>query len=465
MKKVSKIKLTSIKKVKTPLLIDPLNGNLFKTIISFAIPIMLTGVLQLAFNAADMIIVGQAEGADPVGQVGATSSLINLIVNLFIGFSVGVSVCVSREYGAKNSENVEKYVHTAIATAIIGGIFCTLVGVIGARYFLTLMNTPITHIDGATLYMRIYFLSMPASMIYNFGAAILRSLGNSRTPLLILASSGLVNVMFNFIFVNFLGLAVEGVAIATVISQYVSLIWILIYLSKADGPHRLILKKISFTPKCLKSIVAIGLPAGISGSLFSLSNVVVQSSINSFGGVVVNGNTASSNIEGFIYTASNSFHQTAITFVGQNRGAGKLDRILKCVWVCLIYSMIFEVVLATLSIVLRETLLGIYIKNSEKAISIGIMRLMYVGIPHFLCGMMDVINGAVRGMGYSFSPMLISLTCACFFRIVWIWTVFKAFPTLEMIYIVYPISWLLCAVCLSLLFAFIYRSTKKKLQL
>ncbi|MBQ8742758.1 MAG: MATE family efflux transporter [Clostridia bacterium] len=423
---------------------------------------MLTGILQLAFNAADMIIVGQAEGADPVGQVGATGALINLIVGLFTGFSVGVSVCVSREYGAKNYENVSKYVHTSIATAIVGGVVCSLVGLIGARYFLTLMSTPATHIDGASLYMRIYFLSMPASMVYNFGAAILRSLGNSKTPLLILSTSGVINVLFNLMFVNLFGLAVEGVAIATVISQYVALVWMLIYLSRVDGPHRLVFKKIAFIPKCLKSIVTIGLPAGISGSLFSLSNVVVQSSINSFGGVVVNGNTAASNIEGFIYTASNSFHQTAITFVGQNRGAGKFDRILKSLWICLMYSFIFEVSLALISVSFREALLGIYIKDSEKAIAVGVMRLMLIGIPHFLCGAMDVMNGVLRGMGYSLSPTLISLTCACFFRVVWISTVFKAIPRLETVYVIYPISWALCIICLSVLFIFAYRSSKKK---
>ena len=274
-KPVIKISHAEIKRKATKL-INPLNGNLFKSILSFAIPIMLTSLLQLAFNAADMIIVGQAKGSDPVGQVGATNSLINLIVNFFIGLSVGVSVNVSREYGAGNKEGVKKYVHTATAVSAVAGLICTVIGIAGAKYMLSLMGTPETHIAGATLYMQIYFLAMPATMIYNFGAAILRSIGNSKTPLVILSSAGIINVVFNLLFVHVFGLAVEGVAIATVISQYVAVIWLLIYLAKADGPHKLDLKKIGFDRKCLRSIISIGLPAGISSTLFSLSNVVVQ---------------------------------------------------------------------------------------------------------------------------------------------------------------------------------------------
>ncbi|MBE6608024.1 MAG: MATE family efflux transporter [Ruminococcaceae bacterium] len=425
---------------------------------------MLTGILQLAFNAADIIIVGQAAGSDAVGQVGATNSIINLIVNMFIGFSVGVSVSVSREYGAGNHQNVNKLVHTAVATAIVGGIVCSIIGFFGARYFLTLMQTDLIHIDGSTLYMKIYFLSMPASMMYNFCSAILRALGNSKTPLVILTSAGVVNVIFNLFFVYAFGMAVEGVALATVISQYVAMVWILIYLTKAEGPHKLNLKKVSFDQKSLKSIIVIGFPAGIYGSLFSLSNVVIQSSVNSFGNIVVNGNAAAASIEGFIYTASNSFHQAAITFIGQNRGAGKYDRILKSLGVCVIYSFVFEVILAFITYTFGELLLGIYIKDSSAAIMTGIIRISVIGIPHFLCGIMDVVNGALRGLGASTSPTVISLICACGFRIVWIYTIFERYKTISMLYLVYPISWGVSTVFLTALFFALYFSKLKKFK-
>lgn len=444
--------------------IDPLSGNLFKSILAFAIPIMITGILQLTFNAADIIIVGQAAGSDAVGQVGATGSIINLIVNVFIGFSVGVSVSVSREYGAGNHKNVNKLVHTAVATALIGGIICGLVGFFGARYFLTLMNTDLIHIDGSTLYMKIYFLAMPASMMYNFCSAILRALGNSKTPFVILTSAGVVNVVFNLFFVHVCGMTVDGVALATVISQYIAMVWILIYLSKVDGPHKLNLKKVCFDKKSLKSIITIGFPAGIYGSLFSLSNVVIQSSVNSFGNIVVNGNAAAASIEGFIYTASNSFHQAAITFIGQNRGAGKYDRILKSLGVCAIYSLIFEFALAFITYTLSKPLLGIYIKDSSAAIMTGIIRIGAIGIPHFICGLMDVVNGALRGLGASTSPTIISLLCVCGLRVVWIYTVFERYRTLSMLYLVYPVSWAITTFFLTALFFILYFIKLKKFR-
>ncbi len=460
---MSKISL-SINAAKKPSkkLVDPLEGNLFVSIIRFTVPIMLTGLLQLAFNAADLIVVGQARGSNALGQVGATGTIINLIVNLFIGFSVGVNVGVSREYGAKDYKKVADFVHTAVATALVGGIVCGIVGFFGARQFLTLMSTPLEHIDGSTLYMKIYFLAMPASMVYNFCSAILRSLGNSKTPLVILSTAGVINVIFNLIFVIAFGMGVDGVAWATVISQYVAMFWIVVYLMRVDGPHKLTLKKISFEKKSLASIIAVGFPAGISGSLFSISNVIIQSSINSFGNIVVNGNAAASNIEGFIYTASNSIHQTAITFVGQNRGAGKYDRILKSLGICALYSFVAECLLAAVTFALAEPLLGIYVSDSQAAIMTGIIRISIINIPHFLCGLMDVINGALRGMGASLSPTLITLTCACGFRIVWIYTVFQKYSTITMLYIIYPITWGISSFFLALLFFGIFFSKKKK---
>ncbi len=452
----------SIEKKKPDRLIDPLNGSLFKTIIAFAIPVMLTGLLQLAFNAADMIIVGRFVGSAAVGQVGATGSLINLLVNLFIGFSVGVSVGVSKEYGAKNNEKISKYIHTSVAIAAIAGILCCIVGLNLSRQLLELMGTPESHLDGSTLYMNIYFLAMPATIIYNFGSAALRALGDSKTPLIILTSAGVINVLFNVLFVCAFSMSVEGVAMATVISQYVAMIWILLHLSRSEGPQKLYLRKIRFDKDCTRSIIAIGLPAGISGTLFSLSNVVAQSSINIFGGTVINGNAAASNIEGFIYTMSNAFHQAAITFIGQSRGAGKYDRILKSLGVCLVYSLGFEIVFGLLTYVFREQLLGIYIKDSQASIMLGAMRITILGLTHFFCGTMDVINGALRGLGVSLSPTLISLTTACGFRILWIATIFDRYRTITMIYIMYPVSWALSIVALASLFLAIYSSQLKK---
>ncbi len=452
----------SIESKKRGRLIDPLNGNLFKTILAFAIPVMLTGLLQLAFNAADMIIVGRFVGSAAVGQVGATGALINLLVNLFIGFSVGVSVGVSKEYGAKNSEKISKYIHTSIAVAIVAGILCFIVGLSLSRQLLVLMGTPESHLDGSTLYMSIYFIAMPATIIYNFGSAALRALGDSKTPLLILSSAGVINVIFNFIFVCFFNMSVDGVATATVISQYIAMVWILIHLSRSEGPQRLCLRKIRFDSECTKSIIAVGLPAGISGTLFSLSNVVAQSSINIFGGTVINGNAAASNIEGFIYTTSNAFHQAAITFIGQNRGAGKYDRILKALGVCLVYSLGFEIVLGLITYIFKEQLLGIYIKDSQASIMLGAMRMTILSLSHFLCGTMDVINGSLRGLGVSLSPTLISLTTVCGFRILWLSTVFDRYRTIPMIYIMYPVSWALSVVALASLFFAIYSSQLKK---
>ncbi len=461
-KKISHTKTVSDTRIKQQ--IDPLNGNLFKSILAFAIPVMLTGILQLAFNAADIIIVGQAAGSDTVGQVGATGSIINLIVNVFIGFSVGVSVSVSREYGAGDHQNVNKLVHTAVGTALVGGIVCSMVGFFGARYFLELMQTDPMHIDGSTLYMKIYFLAMPASMMYNFCSAILRALGNSKTPLVILTSAGVVNVLFNLFFVHVCGMAVEGVALATVISQYIAMVWVLIYLSKVRGPHKLNLREVRFDKQSLKSIILIGFPAGIYGSLFSLSNVIIQSSINSFGNIVVNGNAAAGSIEGFIYTASNAFHQAAITFIGQNRGAGKYDRILKSLGVCVVYSLMFEIVLAAISYIFSAPLLKIYIKDSSAAIMTGTIRITIVGIPHFLCGLMDVVNGALRGLGASTSPTIISLICACGLRVVWIYTMFARHKTISMLYLVYPISWGVSTFFLAALFFALYYAKLKKFR-
>ena len=464
-KQVEKISHTkSLPRTRTKKQIDPLNGNLFKSIFAFAIPVMLTGLLQLTFNAADIIIVGQAAGSDAVGQVGATGSIINLIVNMFIGFSVGVSVSVSREYGAGNHQNVSKLVHTAVATAVVGGIICAFVGFFGARYFLELMQTDLMHIDGSTLYMKIYFLAMPASMVYNFCAAILRAIGNSKTPLIILTSAGVVNVIFNIFFVTACGMSVDGVALATVISQYIAMVWVLIYLAKESGSHKLSFKEIRFDKQSLKSIILIGFPAGIYGSLFSLSNVIIQSSINSFGNIVVNGNAAAGSIEGFIYTASNAFHQAAITFIGQNRGAGKYDRILKSLGVCAFYSFIFEVVLAAITYFFSVPLLGIYIKDSSAAITTGVIRITMIGIPHFICGLMDVVNGALRGLGASTSPTIISLICACGFRIVWIYTMFARYRTISMLYLVYPISWAVSTFFLTVLFFSLYYAKLKKFK-
>ena len=418
------------------------HGPLFSKIIMFAIPLILSGVLQLLFNAADIVVVGRFTGSHALAAVGSTSSLINLLVNLFIGVSVGANVLLGKFCGAQDYKNASETVHTAIYIAIWGGVIMIFAGLILARPLLELMGTPMDVIDLSVLYMRIYFIGMPAFMIYNFGAAILRAVGDTKRPLYFLTVAGVVNVLFNLLFVIVFKMGVAGVALATIISETISAGLIILSLMQSDGILRLHLKEMKFHKDKVAGMLKIGLPAGLQGMIFNISNVLIQSSVNSFGSVVMAGNTAASNIEGFVYTSMNAIYQTSLSFTSQNMGAKQYHRIDKILLQCLGVVTAVGLVLGVGAFLCGHTLLGIY-SSSEDVITHGISRLSVVSASYFLCGIMDVMVGSLRGMGYSIMPMLVSLTGACLFCVIWIFTIFQMEHTLFSLYISYPISWIL----------------------
>lgn len=436
--------------------IDMCNGPLLGKIMIFYVPLMLSGVLQLLFNAADIAVVGHFAGNESLAAVGSTSSLTNLIVNLFMGLSVGANVLVARFYGAGQMKELKEMVQTAVATAVVSGVVLIFVGFFVAKPALALMATPADVIDHSVLYMRIYFAGMPFMMAYNFGSAVLRAVGDTRRPLYYLMVAGVVNVVLNLIFVITFSMGVAGVATATVISQAISAALVIRCLIRTEGVYRLELKGIRIRPDKLLRMVQIGVPAGLQGSLFSISNVLIQSSVNSFGSIAMAGNTAGSNIEGFVYTSMNAFHQSAISFAGQNYGAMKYKRVGKVLLICEALVILVGLVMGNLAYLFAGNILKIYSTDPE-VISYGVLRMRYICVTYFLCGMMDVIVGILRGIGYAIMPMLVSLTGACLFRVVWIYTVFRQVRTLPCLYISYPISWLLTFLVHLVCFAIVYR--------
>lgn len=435
--------------------IDMCSGPFIGKVLLFYVPLMLSGMLQLLFNAADIVVVGRFAGSDALAAVGSTSSLINLLVNLFIGLSIGANVLAARFYGAGQKKEMSELVHTAILTSIISGFMLVFVGIIVAGPALTAMGTPDDVIDQSILYMRIYFIGMPFTMAYNFGAAVLRAVGDTKRPLYYLLSAGVVNVILNLIFVIVFSLGVAGVAIATVTSQAISAILVIRCLMTSEADYKLELSKLRITPDKLKKMLQIGLPAGLQNSLFSISNVLIQSSVNSFGSIAMAGNTAASNIEGFVYTAMNAFSQTIISFAGQNYGAQNYKNIKKLLFICQGMVMAVGLVLGNLAYFGSGILLRIYSSDME-VISFGILRMSIICTTYCLCGMMDVMVGALRGMGYSVMPMFVSLTGACLFRVVWIYTIFRSYHTLKCLYLSYPISWTLTFAVHAICFAIVY---------
>lgn len=455
----------ALEKMKAASAADPMiEGGLFKKLIFYTIPIVMTGILQLLFNSADLIMVGNFCGSLSVAAVGATGALINLLVNLFIGLSVGAGVAVAHALGAKKSKTVFETVHTAIPTAILGGAVLTVIGVLFSRNFLEMMGTPADVIDLSSIYMEIYFCGMIGGLVYNFGAAILRAAGDTKSPLIYLSAAGVLNIILNYIFVKFFDLNVAGVAIATSVSQTLSAVLVVIALMKRKDDCRLYLSKMRFYKKPLLKIVKIGLPAGIQGSLFSISNVIIQSSINSFGSVAVSGNAAAGNLEGFVYLTMNSFHQTALNFVGRNYGAKKFDRIKKIMGITLCSVAVTGIICGVSMYLASPTLLKIYITDSPAAIAEGVLRLSFVCLPYFLCGLMDVMTGILRGMGSSIVPMVITVAGVCGMRIVWIYTIFQtpAFHTASCLFISYPISWILTFIAEFIAFLIIFKRAKDK---
>lgn len=419
---------------------DMTEGPLTTKIIKFTIPVMLTGILQLLFNTADVIVVGRFTGKTALAAVGSTGSLINLLVSLFIGLSIGTNVLVARYQGAKDDKAVSETVHTSIALGIVGGLILLIIGVVATRPLLEMMATPEDVIDQSTLYMRILFFGMPLNLILNFGAAILRAIGDTKRPLYYLTIAGVINLFLNIFLVTVFSLGVAGVAIATVISEGVSCGLILLCLKHETGAIRLYFNRIKINPSKCIDIMKIGLPAGLQGCIFSISNVLIQSSVNSFGSTVMAGNTAASNIEGFVYVSMNSLHQTCISFTSQNFGAGKFKRIKKVLINCLVIVAITGLVLGNSAYFFGKYLLSAY-NNEAEVISYGLIRLSIISTMYFLCGLMDVMVGAMRGIGYSILPMIVSLVGACGLRILWIYTVFVKFRTLDILFISYPVTW------------------------
>lgn len=419
---------------------DMCNGPIFGKLLVFALPLMLSGILQLLFNAADIVVVGKFSGSHALAAVGSTGALINLFVNVFIGFSIGTNVLVAQYFGARDEKNVHETVHTSILLGIVGGFILIAAGLVFAKPMLEWMDTPEDVLSHAVLYMRIYFIGMPAMLVYNFGAAILRAIGDTRRPLYYLLSAGVINVILNLFFVIVLDMGVAGVATATVISQIVSAILIVRCLMHSDGIYRLDLHELKIYKRKMVHIAKIGLPAGVQGAVFSLSNVLIQSSVNSFGSIAMAGNTAAGNIEGFVYTSMNAVYQTALSFTSQNVGGGRQDRIPKIVFQCLAIVTVVGAVLGNLAYQCGPFLLNIYSSDPE-VIQYGMSRMQIICQWYFLCGIMDVAVGILRGMGYSVMPMLVSLAGACGLRVLWIFTVFVWKHSLFVLYLSYPITW------------------------
>lgn len=420
---------------------DMCNGPIFKKLLIFALPLMLSGILQLLFNAADIVVVGKFTGSHALAAVGSTGALINLFVNVFIGFSIGTNVLVAQYFGARDEKNLQETVHTSILLGIVGGFILIVAGIVFAKPMLEWMDTPDNVLEHAVLYMRIYFVGMPAMLVYNFGAAILRAIGDTKRPLYYLLSAGVINVVLNLFFVIVLDMGVAGVATATVASQVVSAVLIVRCLMQSEGIYRLNLHELKLHRKKLVRIVQIGLPAGLQGAVFSLSNVLIQSSVNSFGSVAMAGNTAAGNIEGFVYTSMNAIYQTALSFTSQNVGGGRQDRIPKIIFQCMAIVIVIGAVMGNLAYQCGPFLLGIYSSDPE-VIQFGMSRMQIICQWYFLCGIMDVAVGILRGLGYSVIPMLVSLTGACGLRVLWIFTVFAWKHSLFVLYLSYPITWI-----------------------
>ena len=444
---------------------DMCSGPLFSKILVFALPLMLSGILQLLFNAADIIVVGRFTGSTALAAVGSTTSLINLLVNLFIGLSVGANVLIARSYGAGDIEAVHRGVHTTILLAAVSGVIMIFVGIALSRPILELMGTPEDVIDQAVLYIRIYFIGMPVVLLYNFGAAILRAVGDTKRPLYFLFIAGIINVIFNLIFVIVFHLGVAGVAIATVISQTISAALILYCLMRTDGACQLFPSQLRIHKEQLVTILRIGLPAGLQGVIFNISNVMIQSSVNSFGSTVMAGNTAANNIEGFVYTSMNAVYQTSLSFTSQNIGAGQCKRVDRVLIECLALVTVVGVVLGNGAYLFGRQLLGIY-SDSPDVIAAGMNRILIVCTTYALCGLMDVTVGTLRGIGYSVMPMLVTLIGACGLRLAIVATLFQipSFHTVQTVYWSYPISWTITFAAHMICYFWAIRRVKRHMQ-
>ena len=442
--------------------VDMCHGPLLGKILKFTLPLILMNALQLFYNAADMVVVGRFEGDGAVAAVGATSPLINLIVNVFIGLAVGVNVCVGGYLGAGKEQDAKRAVDSAAIVGIASGVAVAILGFALSAPLLSAMDTPDDIFDQAMLYSRIYFLGAPANLFYNFMAATLRAKGDTKRPLYILSVAGALNLFLNVIFVALLHLGVAGVALATIISQYASAVAIFVAVRR-DG-EVLVLRKMQFHKESIFKIIGQGFPSGIQGSVFSLSTMVIQSAINSFETAAIAGNTAAGSIDTFSYIAFNAFNATVVAFVAQNYGAKRLDRVKRTFGLCVVCASLVAIVTGWLIYLFGKPLLGIYLPEDAEAIAFGMIRLKYICLPYFILALMDVTVGALRGIGKAILPTVISIVGSCVLRVVWIFTVFRAEPTPEVLYLSFPLAWLVTSLALLIAYFAVIARAKRRLE-
>lgn len=430
------------------------NGTLMDKLISFSLPLMLSGILQLLFNAVDIIVVGRFTGSQALAAVGSTTALINIFTNLFIGISLGANVLAARFYASSKEKEMSETVHTSITLALISGLVMALAGVLLARFALNLMGTPNDVIDQSVLYMRIYFLGMPFFMLYNYGAAILRAVGDTKRPLFFLVISGMTNAVLNLVLVIVFHMGVAGVAIGTIVSQLISSILVLRCLYTSNTSYRLYFSKLGIKTQYLKQIFQVGIPAGIQSTVINLSNALLQSSVNSFGSVAMAGYTAANNIFGFLYMSVNAVTQSCMSFTSQNYGVKKLKRMDRVLLDCMILSVGVTLTLGCGAYFFGPELLKIYTSDAD-VIRCGVEVLAFTTVPYFCCGIMDLLPGALRGMGYSGVPMILSIIGTVGTRIVWIFGLFPAHRSLSFLFISYPVSWILTILMQAVCFCFV----------
>ncbi len=422
--------------------LDMTKGPFLKKILIFALPLMLTGLLQLAYNSADVIVVGRFAGKEALAAVGSTGSLVNLFLNVFLGISIGSGVMVARHIGEGNDKTIHECVHTAMLLSVICGVFIGFLGFVASPFMLRLMDVPDDVIDLASVYLKIYFLGSPGLLAYNFGAAIIRSTGDTKRPLYFLTLSGVVNVVLNLVLIIIFKMGVSGVAIATIVSQYLSAVLIVVYLTKMPNACRLVFSKLKIYKEELKSILILGLPAGIQNSLFSVSNVIIQSTVNSFGSVAMAGIAAGSNFDSYIYTCTNAVAQTTMTFTSQNMGAKRYSNIGKIYRYCLIIATVAGVSMGVFGCVFPDEIVALF-SDDAGVIEIGAARMLQIMPFFFFCSLMDVAANQLRGMGKSFEPMIISLLGGCGIRIFWIYFILPLNHSLPFLYWAYPVSWVI----------------------
>lgn len=441
--------------------IDMCNGSIMDKLISFSLPLMVSGILQLAFNAVDIIVVGRFSGSQALAAVGSTTALINVFANLFIGISLGANVLAARFYAAGKDREMSETVHTSITLALISGIMMAVIGVLLAKWALEIMGTPDDVIGQSALYMRIYFMGMPFFMLYNYGAAILRAIGDTKRPLIFLIISGIANAALNMILVILFHMGVAGVAIGTIISQLISCVLVLTCLYRSEGSYQLRFSKLKINGAYMEQIFQVGVPAGIQSTVINLSNALLQSSVNSFGSIAMAGYTAANNMLGFLYMSVNSITQACMSFTSQNYGVGKLKRMDKVLRDCVILSISIAAVLGGLAYCFGPQILTVY-TSDPKVINCGMEILAYTSITYFLCGIMDLFPGALRGMGYSAVPMVLSVIGTVGTRIVWVFGIFPNHRSLSVLFVSYPVSWIITIVLQVVCFYFVRKRVHQK---